>query len=436
MASPRDHAAQERTANREAGRDRTLERRIRSLEFQLASDIAIDPIPGTDADNVQEALEAFAAGLDGFALETVMLTAGVGLSGGGDLSADRTFDLDATIDDLTDVDTSSTPPTDQQALLWDDGAGLWVPGDVASGGGGTGTLIGEVIAPGGTNTLTISAIPTTFKSLVIEVVGRCGGDLGVRFNGDTGANYSRSRAYNDPSGPGYGQDNDPGATRLRSLTDFSLGTSPVATYVEITVPGYCDTTFNKSGRFSGRQNSNAAGTNGYSLWGSWQWASTAAINAVTAESLTGNWVAGTILRVYGLGGSGATALSPESETVLTSENTTSTGYTDLATVGPAVTLNTGTDVLVTLSSTVLKTSGGAGFNGFMSVAVSGATTIAAIDDNATTASSAGGAGFADALARTFKLSGLTPGANTFTAKYRVNGSDFTFHHRDITVIPL
>lgn len=40
----------------------------------------------------------------------------------------------ATLDDLTDVDTTSTPPTDGQALVYDDGSSLWVPGTVASGG--------------------------------------------------------------------------------------------------------------------------------------------------------------------------------------------------------------------------------------------------------------------------------------------------------------
>lgn len=47
--------------------------------------------------------------------------------------------LGGTLDGLTDVDTSTTPPTDAQALVWDDAAGLWVPGDVAAGGGGGGT---------------------------------------------------------------------------------------------------------------------------------------------------------------------------------------------------------------------------------------------------------------------------------------------------------
>lgn len=69
-------------------------------------------------------------------LENRVLTAGTGLSGGGDLTADRTFDLDADIDLLTDVDTSTTPPTDGQALVWVAANSLWEPGTVSGGGGG------------------------------------------------------------------------------------------------------------------------------------------------------------------------------------------------------------------------------------------------------------------------------------------------------------
>jgi hypothetical protein len=63
--------------------------------------------------------------------------AGVGLSGGGPLSADVTVDLDAVLDDLTDVDTTTAPPTDGQALVYDDGLELWLPGTISGGGSGT-----------------------------------------------------------------------------------------------------------------------------------------------------------------------------------------------------------------------------------------------------------------------------------------------------------
>lgn len=44
------------------------------------------------------------------------------------------------LDDLTDVDVSTTPPLNAQALVWDDASQLWVPGTV-SGGGASAELI-------------------------------------------------------------------------------------------------------------------------------------------------------------------------------------------------------------------------------------------------------------------------------------------------------
>lgn len=71
-------------------------------------------------------------GLDDLVPQTRVLTAGTGLDGGGDLTQDRTFDLDASIDLLTDVDTSTTPPTVGQLLQWD--GTNWVPYTLAGAG--------------------------------------------------------------------------------------------------------------------------------------------------------------------------------------------------------------------------------------------------------------------------------------------------------------
>jgi hypothetical protein len=40
------------------------------------------------------------------------------------------------LDFLSDVDTTTTPPTGGQALIWNSAGSKWIPGDVASGGGG------------------------------------------------------------------------------------------------------------------------------------------------------------------------------------------------------------------------------------------------------------------------------------------------------------
>lgn len=114
------------------------------------------------------------------------------------------------------------------------------------------------------------------------------------------------------------------------------------------------------------------------------------------------------------------------------EGTGSTGYTNLATVGPEVTVITGTEAIVAISAVTDRTTGGFGNNSYIAFEVTGATTIAAADANGTTLS-AYEPGFAMPFGRTLLISGLTPGANTFRMKYRVNGNNFDFANRSIAV---
>lgn len=118
-------------------------------------------------------------------------------------------------------------------------------------------------------------------------------------------------------------------------------------------------------------------------------------------------------------------------TVATSQTTTASSWTDLATVGPAVTVTTMTKALVFLQAALRSSIGGDYAE--MGFAVSGASTIAAtvnsaIYQNSTTDMSVGGC---------FFVSGLTAGSNTFTAKYQIAvGGTATFANRNISVIPL
>jgi hypothetical protein len=119
--------------------------------------------------------------------------------------------------------------------------------------------------------------------------------------------------------------------------------------------------------------------------------------------------------------------------VATGEATSSTSYTNLSTSGPAVTLATGTAVILFLSAVIYKT--GTGATARSSVEVSGATTIAASDANgisgveALTVSDV-------SMARVLYLTGLTPGSNTFTLKYRVDGGSYSFYNRSLVVMAL
>lgn len=121
----------------------------------------------------------------------------------------------------------------------------------------------------------------------------------------------------------------------------------------------------------------------------------------------------------------------ETAAVLVAETTTSTSFTDLTTVGPAVTVDTGPAAWVVVHGSVENTGAG---SSRMAYDVSGATSIAAADNR--------GIGVAGTAGTVVVTSGialhtdLTPGSNTFTAKYRVASGTGTFQSRRIAVFPL
>lgn len=117
----------------------------------------------------------------------------------------------------------------------------------------------------------------------------------------------------------------------------------------------------------------------------------------------------------------------------TADTTTGTAYGDLAgTVGPAVTVTTGTRALIFIAARIANSA--TTQNVYASYAVSGATTDAAVDERAlfATVNTAN----ESIQASTHMLqTGLTAGSNTFTMKYRVTGGTGTADNRRITVIP-
>jgi hypothetical protein len=119
--------------------------------------------------------------------------------------------------------------------------------------------------------------------------------------------------------------------------------------------------------------------------------------------------------------------------VTTNQTTSSLTYTDLSTVGPSVTLTTGTSVFVLIGMFGNDT-GNSGNNAWMSVAISGATTTAASDDWAARAPE-GLNGVNGTMGYTHTV---TAGSNTFTAKYKKVGGTQTaeFNNRFIMVVAL
>ena len=118
------------------------------------------------------------------------------------------------------------------------------------------------------------------------------------------------------------------------------------------------------------------------------------------------------------------------------QSTTATTLTDLATVGPAVTVTIGASgmALVICSAVCYDTTNGQSAS--MNFAVSGATTIAAPASNTyVLAQGNSGVAIVGSSAATL-VTGLTPGSNTFTAKYQASGGTAYFEDRGIIVIPL
>lgn len=121
----------------------------------------------------------------------------------------------------------------------------------------------------------------------------------------------------------------------------------------------------------------------------------------------------------------------ETASVLTPETTTSTTYTDLTTVGPTVTVETGPAAIVTVHGAIDNSGAG---SSRMSYDISGASTIAGADNRGIGVYGVAGAGIVASC--TVLHTDLTPGTNTFTAKYRVASGTGTFNSRRIVVFPL
>lgn len=118
----------------------------------------------------------------------------------------------------------------------------------------------------------------------------------------------------------------------------------------------------------------------------------------------------------------------------TSETTTSTSFTDLATVGPTVTLTTGTKALIVITSYLHNSTNST--TNFIGFEVSGATSIAPDSTRCLFLSntSTGNARPELRYSWAYILTGLTAGSNTFTLKYRCSGGTLNAQNRILSVV--
>jgi len=172
-----------------------------------------------------------------------------------------------------------------------------------SGGAGGGGGAYESIAtatPSGTNTVTFSSIPSTYKSLQIRfslLTSSSGWSPYLTFNGDTGSNY----VYHYVAGTGAavqaaGVTANPGID-FASLNSGSNTTNPTTGIIDI--HDYASTTKNKVIRdFAGIDKNGSGDVNLISGL----WLNTAAITSVSLIVPVATFSTGSVFSLYGIKG--------------------------------------------------------------------------------------------------------------------------------------
>lgn len=113
------------------------------------------------------------------------------------------------------------------------------------------------------------------------------GHIGLRFNGDTGSNYSATVVYGEGSA---------GSARTTNTTYVRTGHNAIQNNFNMIVhiQNYGNSTTNKT--VIARNNADTAGT--YATAGLWR--STAAITSITVLNDSSNLQAGTVVTIYGI----------------------------------------------------------------------------------------------------------------------------------------
>ena len=141
---------------------------------------------------------------------------------------------------------------------------------------------------GGTGTITFSSIPSTYQHLQIRVLAR-GNNAGVfdsfyvRFNGDTGSNYTLRRLYGDGAVVGSDSISPYQAVRGNEITGSTATTNLFGAGI-VDIINYSSTTKYKTAKVLGGYDRNGAGWSGLV---SGIWTNTSAITNITITPVFG-----------------------------------------------------------------------------------------------------------------------------------------------------
>lgn len=146
--------------------------------------------------------------------------------------------------------------------------------------------IATTTASGGSTSVTLSSIPATYTDLILIMSGSnsAPSDLRMRFNGDTGSNYSATVLYGDGGSAN--------SFRESNQTSFYGAFSSEANNI-INIQNYSNTTTYKTAI-------TRANVGSYVMSMVQLWRSTSAINSVTLYVTSGSYNSGVTFTLYGI----------------------------------------------------------------------------------------------------------------------------------------
>ena len=150
--------------------------------------------------------------------------------------------------------------------------------------------------PSGVTSVTFSSIPSTYTSLQIRGIAATSADavFYLRFNGDTGSNYSRHSLYGgSTTGLSFGDANVTEIGQIRASDTAGIYSGSI-----IDIHDYASTTRNKTVRLLTGCDFNGTGI---IMMSSGNWRNTDAVTSVTLRS-DSNFSSGTVFSLYGIKG--------------------------------------------------------------------------------------------------------------------------------------
>jgi hypothetical protein len=163
-----------------------------------------------------------------------------------------------------------------------------------------------VVGSGGQAAIDFTAIPATFTDLVIKISARCdstGGypeTLNLKFNSSATTDYSFRGLFSVTATPGSNNSSSLTSMRAGSIAVVAT-TANTFSNIEIYIPNYASTSYQKSVSIDATQESNSTVDFNYALiFNAGFRSNTAAITSINLTSAAGNFVQHSTAYLYGV----------------------------------------------------------------------------------------------------------------------------------------